>query len=158
MRASRTGAAGETSDTPGDPAGVRNHGDSDRVARRVQPSVFADHDASPLWMGESLPIDVEPLRLHVGAGRGCRWIPARQVITIRVRQRKETGSVGRKELGATRRRTAAHQSRRVRIVWQSQRMAELMSDDVAQHVGHRQGLDVGVPDSNELAIADARAE
>jgi aromatic ring-cleaving dioxygenase len=29
--------------------------------------IAADHDASPLWMGESLPIDVELLRRHVGA-------------------------------------------------------------------------------------------
>ena len=27
----------------------------------------ADHDTSPLWMGESLPIDVEFLRRHLGA-------------------------------------------------------------------------------------------
>ena len=27
----------------------------------------ADHDTSPLWMGESLPIDVEILRRHLGA-------------------------------------------------------------------------------------------
>jgi DOPA 4,5-dioxygenase len=27
----------------------------------------ADHDTSPLWMGESLPIDVELLRRHAGA-------------------------------------------------------------------------------------------
>jgi aromatic ring-cleaving dioxygenase len=29
--------------------------------------IVADHDASPLWMGKSLPIDVELLRRHVGA-------------------------------------------------------------------------------------------
>jgi DOPA 4,5-dioxygenase len=27
----------------------------------------ADHDTSPLWMGQSLPIDVEFLRRHIGA-------------------------------------------------------------------------------------------
>jgi aromatic ring-cleaving dioxygenase len=27
----------------------------------------ADHETRPLWMGESLPIDVEILRRHFGA-------------------------------------------------------------------------------------------
>jgi aromatic ring-cleaving dioxygenase len=29
--------------------------------------IVADHEASPIWMGESLPIDLELLRRHVGA-------------------------------------------------------------------------------------------
>ena len=95
------------------------------------------------WGQKRRPI---PFCTVTGASwRGCRWIPAQQVITIPVRQRKETGSVGRKEFGPTRRRTAAHQSPRVRIVWQSQRMAEFVGNDIAQHVGHRQGLDSGCP-------------
>ena len=44
---------------------VNRHGLSVFVHPTTDDAV-ADHDTSPLWMGESLPIDVEGLRRHFG--------------------------------------------------------------------------------------------
>ena len=45
---------------------VNRHGLSVFVHPTTDDAV-ADHDTSPLWMGESLPIDVDMIRRHVAA-------------------------------------------------------------------------------------------
>ncbi len=81
-----------------------------------------------------------------------------QAILLRGRQWEEARRRRRVRVRAARSRPAAHQQPGIVVVRETDGVPELVSDHVAQNVGHRQRQRVAVLDANDGALATARGE